>query len=231
MVRAVSVDNPTLFFVTALRSALIDAGIEVKGDAADIDDLSDAPASGDGTVLSIHHSPPLSELALRLMKNSQNLYAETIIKALGGSSANPSFENGRTVAASTLSPWGVDQGGIVQVDGSGLSRYNYLTANALVTILLHVNRDERLRGPFETSLPIAGIDGTLAARMKGTAAEGHARAKSGTLANVRSLAGYVETADGEPLIFAIIANNFGTMPEAAIVAIDAIVVELAAFRR
>ncbi len=81
---------------------------------------------------------------------------------------------------------------------------------------MHVDRDDRMRGPFEESLPIAGRDGTLAARMKGTAAEGNARAKSGTLANVRSLAGYVTSADGEPLVFAIVANNFGTMPEVAI---------------
>ena len=67
--------------------------------------------------------------------------------------------------------------------------------------------------------------------MKGTAAEGNARAKTGTLANVRSLAGYVTSADGEPLVFAIVANNFGTMPEVAIAAIDAIVVKLAEFRR
>jgi D-alanyl-D-alanine carboxypeptidase/D-alanyl-D-alanine-endopeptidase (penicillin-binding protein 4) len=119
----------------------------------------------------------------------------------------------------------------VQVDGSGLSRYNYLTAETLVAVLTHVYLDERLRGPFEASLPIAGLDGTLAARMRGTAAEGNARAKSGTLANVRSLAGYVTSWDGEPLVFAIIANNFGTMPEVAIAAIDAIVVKLAEFRR
>ena len=97
--------------------------------------------------------------------------------------------------------------------------------------MLFRSRDDGLRQPFERSLPIAGRDGTLAARMKGTAAEGNARAKSGTLANVRSLAGYVTSADGEPLVFAIDANNFGTMPEDAIAAIDAIVVKLAEFKR
>ena len=100
-----------------------------------------------------------------------------------------------------------------------------------MTILLHVDRDARLSAPFEASLPIAGRDGTLAGRMRGTAADGNARAKSGTLANVRSLAGYVNAADGEPLLFAIVANNFGTIPEVAITAIDAIVVKLAEFRR
>jgi len=119
----------------------------------------------------------------------------------------------------------------VQVDGSGLSRYNYLTPSTLNTLLVHVGQDEQLRLPFEASLPIAGRDGTLATRMRGTTAEGNARAKSGTLANVRSLAGYVTSADGQTLTFAIIANNFGTMPEVAIAAIDAIVVRLAEFRR
>ena len=230
-VRVVSVDNPTLFFVTALRGALSSAGIEVRGPDADIDDLTDAPPPGEGTVLATYHSPPLSTLATRLMKTSQNLYAETLLKTIGGSGGAPTLEGGRMVATAVLQPWGVGPTGLVQVDGSGLSRYNYITADTLVTILMHVDQDDRLNAPFERSLPIAGRDGTLAARMKGTAAEGNARAKSGTLANVRSLAGYVSTADGEPLVFAIVANNFGTMPELAIAAIDAIVVKLAEFRR
>ena len=167
---------------------------------------------------------------MRLMKNSQNLYAETLLKTIGGATGAPTFENGRRVAGETLVPWGVAPAGLVQVDGSGLSRYNYVTPETLVTLLMHINKDDRLRQPFEASLPIAGLDGTLAARMKGTAAEGNARAKSGTLANVRSLAGYVTSADGQPLVFAIVANNFGTMPEVAIAAIDAIVVRLAEFR-
>jgi D-alanyl-D-alanine carboxypeptidase/D-alanyl-D-alanine-endopeptidase (penicillin-binding protein 4) len=168
---------------------------------------------------------------MRLMKTSQNLYAETLLKTIGGATGEPTFENGRKVAGETLMPWGVAPAGLVQVDGSGLSRYNYLTPGTLVTLLTHITRDDRLRLPFEASLPIAGRDGTLAGRMRGTAAEGNARAKSGTLANVRSLAGYVTSADGQALVFAIVANNFGTMPEVAIAAIDAIVVRLAEFRQ
>ena len=73
----------------------------------------------------------------------------------------------------------------------------------------HAHRSRRrLRGPFEASLPIAGRDGTLANRMKGTAAEGNARAKTGSMTSVRGTSGYVTTADGEPLVFSIIANNF-----------------------
>ncbi|HEY3044180.1 MAG TPA: D-alanyl-D-alanine carboxypeptidase/D-alanyl-D-alanine-endopeptidase [Vicinamibacterales bacterium] len=231
IVRILSVNNPTLFFVTVLRDTLISHGIEVRGPAVDLDDVTGERPAGDGMVLSIHHSPPLSTLAIRLMKNSVNLYAETLLKTIGATAGAPTFEAGRMATTQTLEPWGVSPADVVQVDGSGLSRYNYITAETLVTVLMHVDRDDGLRVAFEGSLPVAGRDGTLAARMKGTAAEGNARAKSGTLANVRSLAGYVTSADGEPLVFAIVANNFGTMPEVAIAAIDAIVVRLAEFKR
>jgi serine-type D-Ala-D-Ala carboxypeptidase/endopeptidase (penicillin-binding protein 4) len=231
LVRIFAVDNPTLFFVTVFRDTLISHGIEVRGPAVDVDDVTGARPAAEGTVLSIHHSPPLSDLATRLMKNSVNLYGETLLKTIGATAGAATFEGGRTAAAVALQPWGVVPAGVVQVDGSGLSRYNYVTPEALVTVLMHVDGSAGMREPFEASLPVAGRDGTLAARMKGTAAEGNARAKSGTLANVRSLAGYVMSADGEPLVFAIVANNFGTMPEVAIAAIDAIVVKLAEFKR
>jgi D-alanyl-D-alanine carboxypeptidase/D-alanyl-D-alanine-endopeptidase (penicillin-binding protein 4) len=230
-VRILAVDNPTLYFVTALRAALVAHGIEVRGAAIDIDDIADPPPADRRTTIATHRSLPLSELSLRLMKNSQNLYAETLLKTLGATGESPTLESGRMVVADVLTAWGVPPAGLVQVDGSGLSRYNYVTADTVTAVLSHIHRDDRLRVPFEASLPIAGRDGTLAARMKGTAAEGNVRAKSGTLANVRSLAGFVTSADGEPLIFVIMANNFGTMPEVAISAIDAIAARLAEFRR
>jgi D-alanyl-D-alanine carboxypeptidase/D-alanyl-D-alanine-endopeptidase (penicillin-binding protein 4) len=130
-----------------------------------------------------------------------------------------------------LQPWGVAPESLIQRDGSGLSRYDYVTAETLVTILIHVYRDEKLRGPFEASLPIAGRDGTLANRMKGTAAEGNARAKSGSMSNVRALSGYVTSAEGEPLVFSVIANNFEATADVINRATDAIVVRLAEFRR
>ena len=171
IVRPVSVDNPTLFFVNALRSALIASGLDVRGPAVDIDELAEAPAPGSGTLIAAYRSPPLSALAMRLMKNSQNLYAETLLKTIGRVTGAPTFENGRRVAGETVFSWGVAPAGLVQVDGSGLSRYNYLTPETLVTLLMHINQDDRLRLPFEASLPIAGRDGTLAARMTGTAAK------------------------------------------------------------
>ena len=92
-------------------------------------------------------------------------------------------------------------------------------------------RDERLRGPFEATLPIAGRDGSLSNRMKGTAAEGNARAKTGSMSNVRGLSGYVTTAEGEPLVFSILANNFDAPAATVNDATDKIVVALASFKR
>jgi D-alanyl-D-alanine carboxypeptidase/D-alanyl-D-alanine-endopeptidase (penicillin-binding protein 4) len=161
---------------------------------------------------------------------SQNLYAETLLKSLATTSPRTAAR-GLTEAAAALQAWSVGPDGLIQRDGSGLSRYDYVTADALVTILMHVDRDDRLRAPFESALPIAGRDGTLANRMKGTAAEGNARAKTGSMANVRGLSGYVTAADGEPLVFSIIANNFET-PAATITDVeDKIVVRLATFSR
>ena len=79
--------------------------------------------------------------------------------------------------------------------------------------------------------PIAGIDGTLATRMKGTTGENTVRAKTGTMSNVRSLAGYVTTAGGEPLAFVALVNNFEGTGAQANVALDALAVRLASFSR
>jgi D-alanyl-D-alanine carboxypeptidase/D-alanyl-D-alanine-endopeptidase (penicillin-binding protein 4) len=167
-----------------------------------------------------------------MMKNSQNLYAETLLKTLGSLVKAPTWEASLREERATLERWGVAPAGLVQVDGSGLSRYNYVSPESLVAILAHVDRDERLRDPFEAALPVAGRDGTLAARMRGTPAENNARAKTGTLANTRALAGYVTDADGNPLAFAIVANNYGNVPpDVVTAAIDRIVVRLALLRR
>lgn len=229
--RVVSVDNPTLFFVSALRTGLIARGIDVRGPAADIDDVRDAPAAADAAAVATYRSPPLSTLAVRLMKASQNLYAETLLKTIGRASGSATFAGGRAAVQTTLQPWGVGASDLIDRDGSGLSRYDFVTPAALVTILTHVARDDRLRAPFEAALPIAGRDGSLSTRMKGTPAEGNARAKTGSMTNVRALSGYVTSADGEPLVWSIIANNFDTAPETITKSADAIVVRLATFRR
>lgn len=232
--RNASVFNPTLYFVTALRNALVANGIEVRGVAADIDDLSDAPDSGKGLIVASYRSPPLSALARTMMKNSQNLYAETLVHTLGAVDhpvAGNTTEIGLTGVRSLMRRWDVPESAVIMADGSGLSRYNLATPAALVAVLAHVFADERSRESFQAALPVAGRDGTLAQRLKGTAAEGNARAKTGAFSNARALSGYVATADDEPLAFSIIANNYGTTSDLVERITDAIVARLAGFRR
>ena len=227
----VSVDNPTQYYVTALRTALIANGIDVRGPAVDIDDVRDAPPVA-GTPVVSYRSPPLSELAIRLMKISQNQYAETLLKSVSsGPGVVPTTAAGWRTALTIFDRWGVPAGSLIQRDGSGLTRYDFVTPEAIVAILTHVDRDSRLRGPFEASLPIAGRDGTLANRMKGTPAEGNVRAKTGSMTAVRGTSGYVTSADGEPLVFCILANNYDTPASTITAAEDAIIVRLAQFRR
>jgi len=224
--RTVSVDNPTQFLVNTVRRGLVARGIDVRGPAVDIDDIADQPPRDHAIELIAHRSPPLSALALRLMKASQNLYAETLLKTIGSVNGTATEAGGRIVAEAALQRWGVAPDGMILRDGSGLSRYDYVTPETLAIILSHVAADERLRGPFEASLPVAGRDGTLANQFKGEPAEGRVLAKTGSMANVRSLSGYATTIAGEPLVFSIIANNFSAAPAAIVAAIDAIVIRI-----
>jgi D-alanyl-D-alanine carboxypeptidase/D-alanyl-D-alanine-endopeptidase (penicillin-binding protein 4) len=227
----VSVDNPPRFFASALRNALVTGGIPVSGPAVDAEEIIEAGFAHDGTTLLVYRSPPLSTLLLSPMKFSVNMYEETLLKTLGATTGTPTFEAGRAVVRSVLGRWNVPAGEILQLDGSGLSRYSYVTAGALVSVLVHVDRDARLRDQFEASLPVAGWDGTLAGRMAGTAAEGNVRAKTGSMASVRTLAGYVTTPDGDRLAFAILANNFDVPGDMVNRVIDGIAARLAEFTR
>ena len=231
IVRNESVTNPTLYFVNELRAALVADGIEVRGPAVDIDDIARPPASAQGATIVSYRSPPLATLATTMMKLSQNLYAETLLKTIGRSAGTATAAGGIAAVRAVMTEWGVPANGYSQVDGSGLSRYDYVTPETLVAVLEHVDRDPRLKEPFRATLPVAGRDGTLENRMRGTAAAGNARAKTGSLTNARSISGYVSSADGEPLVFSIIANNFGIEPEIVDRTADDIIVRLAKFSR
>jgi serine-type D-Ala-D-Ala carboxypeptidase/endopeptidase (penicillin-binding protein 4) len=209
---AVAVVNPTIFFVRSLKDALVVGGVAVAGDAVDLDDISAellAAPSNETRVLASTPSPPLQEIATVLMKVSQNLYAETLLKALGAARGGlGTAEGGRVAVRAVLDAWGVPRDAYTMYDGSGLSRYNYVTARALTTVLEHLYRDPRHRDAFLSTLPIAGRDGTLASRLDRTRAAGNALAKTGSISNARSLSGFVRTRDDEMLVFSILANDF-----------------------
>lgn len=238
-VRPAAVDNPTLYFVRALRRALAEEGIEVTGEAVDIDDLEShrsggGPAAGSGAgfsgsrverrVLARRESPPLAEIARTLMKASQNLYAETLFRTLSAKPGPASVGASRAIVEATLRGWGIAPGQFAIADGSGLSRLNLLSASALARVLRVMALDPRHAAAFAATLPVAGRDGTLARRLRATAAEDNAAAKTGTLSHVRALSGYVRSREGERLAFSILANHF-TAPAAAVDALVDLAVE------
>ena len=201
--RSFAVARPIEFFLRELSAALRQRGIAIRGGTSTV-----VPALERTTQVASYRSPPLSELAIVMMKKSQNGYAETLLRTLGATTGAGTAAGGVKVVAATLGAWGISSESLLLRDGSGLSRLDHVTASALVEILRHVHRDPRHRDAFLATFPIAGRDGTLADRMTGTPAEGNVRAKTGTLASVRALAGFVDTKAGRRLAFAIIANDF-----------------------
>ncbi|MGD9903812.1 MAG: D-alanyl-D-alanine carboxypeptidase/D-alanyl-D-alanine-endopeptidase [Vicinamibacterales bacterium] len=206
-----SVANPTLFFTEELRATLLRHGIVVDGAAADIDALSERPRADESWPLLVDESPPLVDLVDVTLKWSRNEYAEALLMALD---PEPPATAGDAVRLmrDTLSGLGVDPGGYTTRDGSGLSRNDYLSAEALVQTLTAAWERPHLRDPLRSTLPQAGRSGSLADRLRGTAADGRVYAKTGSMSNVRSLAGYVETTAGEPLVFGFLVNGFDVGP-------------------
>jgi D-alanyl-D-alanine carboxypeptidase/D-alanyl-D-alanine-endopeptidase (penicillin-binding protein 4) len=203
-----SVANPTRFYLEGVREAFARHGIQIEAGVVDIDDVR-SPVARDSLVeLVIDRSPPLSELVDVTLKWSRNIYAESLLLALALHSQPATSEAALPRLRATLRKWGIAPESYLARDGSGLSRYDYVTADALIGLLTHMWMDPAHAENFAATLPVSGRSGTLANRMKGTPAEGRVRAKTGTMSNVRSLCGYVTTHEGEPLAFAMLANDF-----------------------
>lgn len=227
-IMTVSVANPTLWTARLVRARLVAAGVAVDGEAVDADDLPDAPRAGEllGTV----PSRPLTDVVTPMLKRSINVYADALLRLATGRGGPRETLAAQAAARRRLQEWGVAEDEARMVDGSALSRWNLMSAGALVTVLAHEFAGG-VASPVMQALPVAGVDGTLADRMKGTAAAGNVRAKTGAMTGVRSLAGYVTTGDGEPLAFAVIVNNYEGAASAAVAAIDALAVRLAGLSR
>ena len=226
----VAVGNPTFWFASVLRNLLLRSGIEVTGEAFDVDDVQPPVDARATTVLYTHRSRPLTEIVRPLLKESINLYAEAVMRLNAARGVFPTNDAALEGFRLRLAAWGISPEGQQLVDGSGLSRRDVIATETLITVLRHMH-DPTGTSPWMQALPVAGVDGSLAGRMKGTPAEANVRAKTGTMSNVRSLAGYVRTRDGERLAFAIIVNNFEGTGAQATAAIDSIAVRLASFTR
>lgn len=205
--RNLAVRDPTLYYLSVLRETLREAGVAVEGavmNAGDLDveDLS-VPRS---TPLFAYLSPPLREILPAMMKPSQNLIAETLLRTVALERRGEGTARGATTVADSLfAVWELPSERRL-ADGSGLSRYN-LASPALYVALLEQMERSANRELWHSSLPVAGVDGTLARRLVGTPLHGNVHAKTGTLTGIRALSGYLTTRGGERLIFSILVNN------------------------
>lgn len=238
---SISVSNPTAYFMHVLRETLLSSGIAVTGRPRDVDELTIRPDYADPAArrIATHRSEPLSDIVWAINKPSQNLYAEQILKTIGAHRdgtwhPGASAADGWAAARPVLAAAGIDTLSIQLVDGSGLSRQNLVSPSATLALLRFMwNHPEAgVRDAFVFSLPVGGVDGTIASRFPvGSAAHGNVRAKTGTVSNVSSLSGYVRTAGGSMLAFSIMANHF-TIPTSRIRGLqDRIVEALARYGR
>jgi serine-type D-Ala-D-Ala carboxypeptidase/endopeptidase (penicillin-binding protein 4) len=217
-----ALEDPARFAATAFAEVLEAHGIRIVGPVA----TSSEPLPTGLRELAVHESPPMAELVRSVNKESRNLHAEALLRLLGARlSGEGSVAAGHIAVAEFLRRQKVKTDGWGLEDGSGLSRSNVLTPTGLVDLLVAMDRHPHAAA-FRDSLPVAGVDGTLKARLRGTPAEGRLRAKTGSLALVSALAGYVTTSRGERLAFAALVNG-QLKPADAVAALDAVGVVLA----
>ena len=224
----VAVRYPTVYFLHALKQSLANAGIDVSR-------CGTRPSRGAGqaaaSTLWTQTSPRLVEIVKPLLKVSQNLYAEALARTMGNVLRRQgTFVQGKSVVEEALSIMAVPKGTYSYSDGSGLSRLNLVSADMMVRILKYMSR-QKYFPEFYDALPIAGVDGTISDRMKGTRAENNVHAKTGSIAHVRALSGYVRTADGEMLAFSMLVNNFLVPSRSAEYVMDTALEVLANFKR
>jgi D-alanyl-D-alanine carboxypeptidase/D-alanyl-D-alanine-endopeptidase (penicillin-binding protein 4) len=229
---AASISNQTLFFATVMKETLQENGVTVQGKALDCDDIPNwQHTPTDFATLDVQQSPPFAQVLKTMEKESQNLYAETFVRTLGLQLKGlGTFENGRSVVQETLQQWGSAPNVYQYYDGSGLSRQDYISPNVLVNVLSQMRQSPYWSTWYE-ALPIAGRDGTLQNRMKGTAAENNVRGKTGTISNVRGMSGYVTTADGEEVVFSFLVNGHLLSSRDTDRITDTVLAKVAAFRR
>lgn len=199
----VAIPNPEANFLDLLRQELTAQGIEISTDVA-TNPSKNLPPTKD---LAINLSPPISQLIITTNKDSNNLYAELLLRALGDRlhkvSPDDSVRGGMIAINKYLQSMNIAVNQVALADGSGLSRHNLTTPKAIVQLLQTVANDRN----FRQSLAIANVDGTLTNRFKNTSAQSLLQAKTGTLSGAIVLSGYANPQNYREVIFSIIINN------------------------
>ncbi len=207
-----AVENPTGFLVSVFKEILVKQGINVDGPDVDIDEIPEFTyIQADSTRILNHQSPPLKQIIRTVNKVSQNLWAELLFRTLGAHFTESGKDtDGMNIVKSFLSEIGIAPDQIGIADGSGLSRLNLVTPMQVISLLRFLHHHP-YHNEFYESLPIAGSDGTIKNRMRGTLAQNNVHAKTGFISRVRALSGYVTSLDGEMFVFSLITNNY-TVP-------------------
>jgi D-alanyl-D-alanine carboxypeptidase/D-alanyl-D-alanine-endopeptidase (penicillin-binding protein 4) len=218
--------DPATGYLNALHDALVRKHISVETGV--VDSMMSTPFKMD--TLFTFVSLPMRNILPALMKPSQNQIAEILFKTIGlVRGGMGTSDSARKIVGAQLLAWGAQPDGFVIRDGSGLSRHDLVSPETIVKVLDKIQQDTAF-AVYYNAMPIAGVDGTLKDRMKGTPAAGNVHAKTGSIDAARSLSGYVTSADGERLIFSILANNW-TTPSSAVTDVgDQISSALASYR-
>ena len=213
-----AIEDPALYAAQALSQALEERGVSIGGGATalhafpnETPDLTQAaapPTAVSGVELARRVSAPLIEDLRITDKVSQNLHAELALRAVGRARRNlGSLEAGVAEIKTFLAEAGIDPEAYNLADGSGLARLNLVTP-ATVVKLLRYRYASPARDNWISLLPVGGQDGTLSARFGESAVAGRVRAKTGTLAHVSALSGYVQRPEGGWVAFSILVNNY-----------------------
>ena len=245
----ITVSHPSELFTALLKQRLQMKGVTVTGQYKVFGALEKAALIAKTRLPFIEiaklESPPFSVVAAKTLKPSQNTYTETILWTLGEEvgrkqttaeivignvdlSNKTSSELGLSVVGKFLNEIGMPPDGVIQWDGSGLSRHNLITPASAVALYTYMSKS-RYASVWRDALTIGAVDGTLKNRFKGTIAANNVRGKTGTIDQVSSLSGYVTTAAGERLVFSIIVNGVEDF-QLRQTTIDEIVVALASFK-
>jgi len=217
------VDDPTLYAGFALRAMLAEQGVTVKGGVK-------AGGEKSRSLLALHRSAPLSEILQELGKESDNFYAEMVLKALSGASKRSGLTtaDGASIVDKQLARIGAPPDNNVIKNGSGLFDTNRVSAATLTTVLGAAWRDPAIGPEYLSHLAIGGVDGTLRSRFRSSRTKRLVRAKTGTLHSVASLSGYVLAPPGQSTIgFAIVVNDVAGKVSGTRVAMDKCVESLA----
>lgn len=193
--------DPSEYFLQHFRNVLAAEGISVV--RASI--TYKIPTTGEQELAGVE-SPPLATLLAETNLESNNLYAEVLLRTLGTDKTGDTLESGLKQMRETLTELGVNPESYVLADGSGLSRRNLVSPEAIVQTLKLMAQTKEA-AVYRASLPVAGSSGTLSRRFRDTAAQGNLQAKTGTLTGASALSGYLNVPGYQPLVFSIMVNQ------------------------